>query len=168
MIDRVVFALTLAAALGSGLIAGTFFGFSSFIMQALGRIPPQAGLAAMRSINIVVINPVFLGVFVGTAVVTALLAVIALLRWSEPGAAWLILGCLFYGLGTFVATMVFNVPMNNALEALPPDGAEAAAYWTRYLTDWTFWNHVRTLAGLAGAAALTVALCLQFRVMAAA
>ncbi|WP_204320120.1 hypothetical protein, partial [Klebsiella oxytoca] len=89
---RVVFALTLAAALGSGLIAGTFFGFSSFIMQALGRIPPQAGLAAMRSINIVVINPVFLGVFVGTAVATVLLAAIALSRWSEPGTAWLILG----------------------------------------------------------------------------
>ncbi|MFX5555204.1 hypothetical protein ABTE11_23260, partial [Acinetobacter baumannii] len=79
---------------GSGVIGGTFFGFSAFIMQALARIPPQAGMAAMRSINIVVINPVFLGVFVGTALVTGLLAITALLRWSEPGAAWLLLGCL--------------------------------------------------------------------------
>ncbi|WP_164305374.1 anthrone oxygenase family protein, partial [Streptococcus pneumoniae] len=73
----------------------------------------------------------------------------------EPGTAWLILGCLLYIAGTFVVTMVFNVPMNNALEAFPPDGAEAVAYWTRYLIDWTFWNHVRTLAGLASAAVLT-------------
>lgn len=168
MIDRTLAALTFVAALGSGVIGGTFFGFSVFIMQALGRIPPQAGMAAMRSINVVVINPVFLGVFVGTAVVAALLAITALLRWSEPGAAWLILGCLFYVVGTFIATMVFNVPMNNALEALQPDSAEGLAYWARYLSDWTFWNHVRTLAGLAGAAALTVALCLQVRAMAGA
>jgi uncharacterized membrane protein len=30
-----------------------------------------------------------------------------------------------------------------------PSGAEGASLWARYLKDWTFWNHVRTIASLA-------------------
>lgn len=37
--EGVLFVLTLLAALGAGLVAGIFFGFSAFIMTALGRIP---------------------------------------------------------------------------------------------------------------------------------
>ena len=163
MIDRMVLTLTLATALGSGLIGGVFFAFSNFVMPALARISPGAGLAAMRSINIVVLNPGFLGIFAGTAVVGGLLVLTALFRWSEPGSLWLIAGCILYVFGTFVVTMAFNVPLNNALEALNPAGSEAEAFWQRYLVDWTFWNHVRTLAAVAGAAALSMAFALQVR-----
>ena len=37
-----------AAALGSGLMAGLFFIFSVCIMQALSRLPPEQGIAAMK------------------------------------------------------------------------------------------------------------------------
>ena len=57
MSAHVTFILTLLAALGSALMAGTFFAFSTFVMGALGRLRPPAGIAAMQSINIVVINP---------------------------------------------------------------------------------------------------------------
>jgi len=56
------------ALLGSSLIAGVFFAFSSFLMKALARIPTHQGIAAMQSINVVVINPTFLGTFMGTGV----------------------------------------------------------------------------------------------------
>ena len=36
-----------------------------------------------------------------------------------------------------------------------------ANLWSRYLSTWTNWNHVRTIAGPAAAALLTLALCLQ-------
>jgi uncharacterized membrane protein len=62
-LDALLFALTLFAALGCGLIAGVFFAFSAFVMKALGRLPPAEGIAAMQSINIAVINPVFLTAF---------------------------------------------------------------------------------------------------------
>jgi uncharacterized membrane protein len=45
-------------------------------------------------------------------------------------------------------TMVFNVPLNNALAAVSSAEGEGGALWTRYLSDWTFWNHVRTAAPL--------------------
>lgn len=51
-----LFVLAALAALGSALMAGTFFAFSSFIMGALGRLPPAEGISAMQSINVVVLN----------------------------------------------------------------------------------------------------------------
>ena len=65
MSDGLVFALTLIAALGSGLMAGVFFAFSSFVMTALARLAPAPGIAAMQSINVVVINPLFMAGFLG-------------------------------------------------------------------------------------------------------
>jgi uncharacterized membrane protein len=46
----------------------------------------------------------------------------------------------------FVVTMVFNVPLNDALAAVDPAGSEARPLWQGYLRDWTMWNHVRTVS----------------------
>ena len=48
--------LIVVSALGSGLIGGIFFAFSSFIMKALARVPPTHGIAVMQSINVTVLN----------------------------------------------------------------------------------------------------------------
>ncbi len=49
------------------MVGGIFFAFSSFVMRALAKMPDAEGIAAMQSINVVVINPSFLGAFVGSA-----------------------------------------------------------------------------------------------------
>ena len=158
MLEGLLTGLIVASALGAGLVGGVFFAFSSFVMTALARLPAAQGIAAMQSINIVVINPAFLGVFLGTAVASAVLVVVALMAWSEPGAIWLLAGGGLYVVGTLVVTMAFNVPRNDALAALDPNRAEAAASWARYVESWTAWNHVRTAAALAAAACLTIGL----------
>ena len=150
--------LTLIAALGCGLIAGVFFAFSSFVMKALGRINPAAGIAAMQSINIVVINPLFMAAFIGTAAACAVLAVGSLMSWGTPGAEYLLAGSLLYFFGTFVVTIAFNVPRNNALAKVNPASPEGGQVWADYLVSWTNWNTVRTVAALGGAGALTMAL----------
>jgi uncharacterized membrane protein len=157
-IEKFLPILTLLAALGCGLIAGAFFAFSSFVMRALGRIPPAEGIAAMQSINIVVLNPVFLSVFVGTAVACGIAIVFSWLRWNQPGAVYLLAGGLLYLIGTFLVTMVFNVPRNDALAAVVPASPEGARLWANYLSSWTAWNHVRTVAALAAAASFSLAL----------
>jgi ketosteroid isomerase-like protein len=48
--------LTFVAALSCGLVAGIFLAFSNFIMRALGSVPPNSGIAAMQSINVMVLN----------------------------------------------------------------------------------------------------------------
>jgi uncharacterized membrane protein len=141
--------LTLVAALGCGLIAGSFFAFSTFVMKALGKIPPPQGIAAMQSINIIVINPWFMTAFVGTAVVCVVTMIASLMRWSDPGAGYLLAGGALYVVGTFLVTMVFNVPRNNGLAIATPTSAEAATLWVNYLSTWTAWNHVRAIAAFA-------------------
>lgn len=156
--DGLLFALTLIAALGCGLIAGVFFAFSTFVMRGLARLPAPQGIAAMQSINITAITPAFMLALFGTAVVCAALAIAALFMLDEDFAVFLLVGGLLYPIGTIGVTMAFNVPRNNALAAADPHGAEAASLWDRYVTEWTAWNHVRGAAALAAAASLTIAL----------
>lgn len=148
----------LVSALGCGLMAGFFFAFSICVMKALGAIPPAHGISAMQSINVAVINPWFLTPYFGMAVLSVLLSIAAVLRWHEPGAAYVVAGGLLYFLGTFLVTMLFNVPRNIALAAVAVTSTEGAALWADYLIAWTKWNHVRTIAALAGAASFTIAL----------
>jgi uncharacterized membrane protein len=150
-VSHALFIFTLLAALGCGLIAGVFFAFSAFVMKALARLPATQGVAAMQSINVVVLNPWFLGAFFGTGIVCALLVIAALVQWSMS-SVYLIAGGLLYVVGTLWVTIAFNVPRNNAL------AARGAEVWPRYLAEWTAWNHVRTAAALAAAASFGLAL----------
>ncbi len=156
--ERLLYALTFVSALGAALVAGIFFAFSSFVMSALGRLPPANGISAMQSINVVVLNPVFFTAFLGTALLCLVLGIAAYFRWSEPGAGWLLAGSLLYLIGCLLVTVGFNVPLNDALEAVKPESAEGANLWKRYLSEWTMWNHVRTVAPLASAASFVMAL----------
>lgn len=156
--DELVTWLTLLAALGCGLISGVFFAFSTFVMKALGRIPPPSGISAMQSINVVVINPAFVLAFLGTGAACVLLIIASVQQWDRPAAAYLLAGSVIYLIGTVLVTFVCNVPRNEALAAVDPMSDEAARYWAGYVRTWTTWNHVRTLAALAAAATLTLAL----------
>src|SRR5262245_17612918 len=155
--DELMSGLILAAALGAGLVAGIFFAFSAFIMAALERLPPEGGISAMQSINVTVLNPVFFFVFFGTAVAALLLAIAAFAGWS-PRPPYLIAGALLYLAGTIFVTMAFNVPLNNKLAATGAKSAEGASVWKTYLSAWTTWNHVRTIAALAACALFILAL----------
>jgi uncharacterized membrane protein len=161
MTQVLVVALAVAAALGSGGVAGFFFAFSVCVMRALGRLPPDQGIAAMQSINMVVLNPWFFTAFFGTAAVCILLAVFSLVTWSASHAIYLLAGSLLYLAGSIFVTMAFNVPLNDALAGVNPHSAAGAAVWTRYRATWTAWNHVRTAASFGAAALFIAAVCLQ-------
>jgi uncharacterized membrane protein len=161
MINEFLFISTFVSVLGCRLIAGVFFAFSAFVMKALVSLPPAQGIAAMQSINVAVLNPWFLGTFLGTAAACLLLAVSSLFSWHKPGAAYLLVGSTLYLFGVVVVTSAFNVPRNEGLAAVDPISAEAANLWAGYVASWTTWNHVRTVAALGAAASLAVALCLS-------
>jgi uncharacterized membrane protein len=103
MLVRSVFTPTFAAAIGSGLVAGVLFAFSSFVMPALTR-------------------------------------------WGQPGQLLILVASVLYIVGSAGVTMVCNVPLNDALAAAQAGSGEAAAVWTRYLKEWIFWNHLRSIA----------------------
>ena len=81
----------------------------------------------MQSINVVVLNPVFFFVFFGTAVLSLVLAIAALIGWSGASAPYLLAGSLLYLVGTILVTMVFNVPLNNRLASVSAKSAEGAS-----------------------------------------
>ena len=87
--------------------------------------------------------------------------IVVLMRWQDPRAAYWLAGGIVYLVGTIVVTMVCNVPRNNALAELAPESPEAAKYWLNYLSTWTAWNHVRTIAPLVSAALFTWAFRLR-------
>ena len=153
--------LEILAITGSGLTAGIFFAFSTFVMAALARIPPEQGIAAMNSINVTVINPWFFTVFFGTPAVCAMLGVMALLRGASPARPSSSPPASSISWALLVVTMVFNVPLNNELAAVTSTSGEGAALWLRYLRDWTFWNTVRTAAPLLAMLLLLLAMVLH-------
>ncbi len=157
MLDRSLSTLTTITAVGCGVVGGVFFAFSVFVMQALGRLPPAKGIAAMQAINAAAPTPLFMAALLGTGLTCVTLAGSALFRMDEPDAVYHLVGGLLY-LVAIVLTIVYHVPRNDALAAIDPNGADAASHWSRYQTGWTAWNHVRTIASIAAAGTLTVAL----------
>jgi uncharacterized membrane protein len=139
--------LTLIASVGCGLVAGIFFAFSNFVMPALGRVRPEAGLAAMQTINLTVLNPLFFLVFGGSGVLSLVLGWYGL--WgAQVVSPWLVTGSLVYLVGCFLVTGLGNVPLNEALARLDADSPGAVEPWRRFVARWSLWNHVRTVAAL--------------------
>jgi uncharacterized membrane protein len=150
--------LAVFAAVGSGLMGGLLFAFSNFVMKALLQQPPASAIRTMQAINLMIVNPLFLAIFLGTALATAILAVTAFLRLSTSGMPLLLAGAVLFLLGTFGVTMIFNVPLNNALATQDPGSGAAAEFWLAYVSKWMVWNHVRTVASLAAAVCLILAI----------
>ena len=150
--------LIVLATAGSGTMCGLFFSFSNFVMKALFKLPPNHGSAAMQSVNITIINPWFLSLFLGTAISSLALAVFAIAAWAKPGASWTLAGSVLYLIGCMVVTMCCNVPLNNELAAIDPDDPDSAMKWQEYYARWMPWNHVRTIATLGSTTAFILGL----------
>ncbi len=146
------------AALSSGLLAGVYFAFSTFVMQSFARLPVDQGIAAMQSINITIVRSPFIAVFMLAAALSLFIAVMAILNWRGGASVMMLTGAALYIVASFLSTIVFNVPLNDALAKVDGHTAEAAQLWSTYLSDWVQWNHVRTVASLLAACAFVKAL----------
>jgi uncharacterized membrane protein len=151
-------AIVVVAMLGCALVGGVFFAFSSFVMKALARVPSAEGIAAMQSINIVVLNRSFLGLFMGTAALCLVIGAIHVVGWGAPTAPWFVAGALLYLVGTFGVTIHGNVPLNDRLAAVDPRDSGATELWQLYLDEWTRFNTIRTVAAAVAALAMVAGL----------
>lgn len=151
--------LLVVAILGTGLVAGVFFAFSGFVTQGIGRLPAADAARAMREINVTAVRaPLMLAIF-GTALVVAVLAVIAFLGAPAGADWWTIGGAALYLVGVVGVTGGANVPRNNRLAApTETDAAALAAAWQAFRPGWLAWNHVRTMTSTAACLAFVLAL----------
>jgi len=153
--------LTSLTALASAAAGGMMYVFSTFVMRGLDRTGPVDAITAMRGMNAEAnTNPAFLLGYFSAAILALVVGVIAVARLNQPGSWWVLIGAIFAILGAVITT-VFNVPLNNHLDTVNPDGlsvADAAREWQAYFSTWTAWNHVRTATAFIGAALLLVGL----------
>ncbi len=59
---------------------------------------------------------------------------------------YILIAAAIYLIGCFGVTMLGNVPLNNMLESLAAGSPEGQAFWNSYISKWTLWNTVRTIA----------------------
>ncbi len=154
-------ALLVAAAIASALNAGIFFDFSTFAMQGLRALPPKQGLMAMQSMNVTAVRPPLMIAMFGTAVLTIVVAILAIGDLGEDWAKWALAGAVVFVVSIVVLTGTFHVPRNNWLAEVDPDAPNAAERWETYAREWTAGNHVRTVAPLLSAIAFMVAALLR-------
>ena len=158
MQDNFTLLVNVFAIAGSGVVAGIVFSFSTFVMKALSQLPARTGIVAMQRINVTIINPLFMLVFLGTPAASLYLAIVGVIDLSEPGVGYLLAGSVLHIVGSLLVTIAFNVPRNNELATLDPDNEEASTTWSKYLREWTAWNHVRTVSSLGSTVLLSLGL----------
>lgn len=142
--------LVLAGTL-TALIAGLFYAFSVAVNGALHRLRDSEYVAAMQSINVVIVRPVFLLTFFGPVLLLPLSAYLQ--SASSPSRVVLLaVASVLYIAGTIGVTMAGNVPLNNRLARLDmgrsSDG-EIAEFRTHFEGPWNRLHSVRTSASIA-------------------
>ena len=149
---------TIAAIVCTALIGGIFFAFSNFVMKALERVPSSEGILAMQTINVTVLNRWFLGVFMGTAVVSLFLAIIAIVEWTSAYSPYLLGGAVSYIGGTWLVTAFGNVPLNEQLADVDSGDPGSSIVWDHYVDRWTELNTRRTGTALLATVLFSIAL----------
>jgi uncharacterized membrane protein len=156
VVTGLIYLGTVAGATGSAVVGGLLFAFSTAVMPALRKQTASEGMRAMQHVNRLIQNPLFLLAFVGTALVCLALAIGTLFA-DQPNAALRAIGALLYFVGAFGVTAVVNVPLNNKLDAHRDDAA-GHEYWAEFLAKWLPWNHLRTVAAVAGTVLMILSL----------
>lgn len=151
MISPFEFAVLLAV-VGSGLVAGLCFAFATFIMRAFDRLGSSAAIRAMQAINATILRSLAMGVWFGTALAGGLTIVLAHDR-TLP-----VLATTLYVAGAVAITGRGNVPLNEALDLVDPDGAQAEARWRDYRLRWGRFNNLRTVLCAAASGCFALAL----------
>lgn len=143
------------AILAYALVGGVFLAFSDFIMRSLSVTGGVGGVEAMQVINREVFRWVFMALFLGMAAMSVAIIGYSAVSLSGPAGMLILASGVIYLIGCFAVTVVFNVPMNEALAKMDLSVDATRDYWTMtYLPRWTFWNTVRTVACVVAAAML--------------
>lgn len=141
-VSLVADAALVGAAVATGLLGGVLLAFSSAADRGLARLGDRAYVTGMQAVNVAILNPAFLAVFLGSPV---LLVLAAALDRSAPAIAAAVVGVV----GGTGVTAAVNVPLNDRLAVFAADGADdaaVAAARAAYEVPWQRANRVRVLA----------------------
>lgn len=154
-----------ASVVAAGLTAGLFAAFGYAVMPGLRGTDDRAFVDSMQRINVSIVNPLFMLIFMGGLLVTIAAVV---LHWRGGGnraaLPWIIAGMALYLL-MFIITSAVNVPLNDKLAAAGDPGriTDLAAVRDDFEDTWVIWNIIRAVANTAAFGVLIWALFLYGR-----
>ena len=161
MVPALFDASLMAAILSCSLVAGLVYGFAVVVMPGIARLPDRDFLRAFKLMDGVIQGgqPAFLFVWVGSIVSVAVMLLLGTQRLDgvELVLMWVAGGV--YVLTVQGPTVRFNIPLNNAVQALDldamnePELAEARA---QFEAPWNRWNRFRTSLAIVSVVALLV------------
>ncbi|MFJ4688949.1 DUF1772 domain-containing protein [Streptomyces sp. NPDC088789] len=134
----------------TGLVAGVFGLFSYAVMPALARSDDRVYVEVMWNINDVIQTPLFLLLFLSPLPLTAIAAWRLRHPWPWTAFAAYVL--------TVVITVVFHVPLNDALAAAGNPAIDPARERDRFENTWAAWNTVRAVTSTVALGCLIPAL----------
>ncbi|MQY05795.1 anthrone oxygenase family protein [Actinomadura macrotermitis] len=147
-----------------GLVAGLFTAFAYSVMPGLRGASDRTFVEAMQRINVAILNPFFMSIFMGGLLLTLGAAVLHWKAELRPALPWIIAGFVLY-LVMFAITSGVNVPMNDKLAAAGDSAhiKDLAAVRARFEARWVTWNIVRAVSSTGAFAALVWALIVHGR-----
>jgi uncharacterized membrane protein len=135
---------------------GVFFTYSNSVVPGLDQVDAEQAVAAMRRINIVIVNPIFLLSFIGP-VITGAVTGFLLLGLDEGTAALLFFSAaVVYLVGGIILTGAVNIPLNNALEN--SSSTDWPQRWADFSPRWKKFNHVRAILSMVSLALVGIGL----------
>jgi uncharacterized membrane protein len=152
--QQVVATTTLViAVVTSGLLAGVYYSYSVSVMPALAAFDDRTFVDVMNKLNVVIVNPAFMLVFLGSVGFSALAGVCYRKSDNRP-----LLICIAIGLALNVASLIItsavNVPLNSQLATAGSTATDVAGLRRQFEAPWITWNLVRALANTAATAIL--------------
>jgi uncharacterized membrane protein len=150
--------LAAAAAVGAGLAGGVYFTFTAIVLPALRRRSAIEAVAVMQRANERAVRAPFMIVFFGGAI--AACAAAGTGQSAELGdniVSLRVIGASL-ALASVGTTIVFNVPLNNALARVHPSEATALAAWRSFDAGWSRANALRTVLAVASSALFAASL----------
>ena len=104
------------AILLTGLMAGIFFTWSNAVKPGIGKLSDLEYLRALQSMNRVILNKAFIGIFLGAVIAVALVPIFHF-KLSPDNIFWIfILALVTYWIGVFGITVFGNIPLNEKLD----------------------------------------------------
>ncbi|MDG1434817.1 MAG: DUF1772 domain-containing protein [Saprospiraceae bacterium] len=137
------------AILLTGLMAGIFFTWSNAVKPGIGKLSDLEYLRALQSMNRVILNKAFIGIFLGAVIAVALVPIFHF-KLSPDNIFWiLILALVTYWIGVFGITVFGNIPLNEILDKINLESIaleEIKALRTSTEVKWNNLNLIRSIS----------------------
>ena len=161
-LDLLYLAVMLSILLCS-LVAGLVFGFAAVVMPGIAKFSDREFLLAFKHMDGVIQNnqPAFMLVWVGSIFSVIATLVLGTMNLSGGQLYHLWGASALYLLAVQLPTVRFNIPLNNALQALDIESlSESDLVKARkdFEAPWNRWNRFRTLNAIFSVSGLLVLL----------